>query len=87
MTYRLTMARSATRALTDELPENVAAAVIEFLNGPLLENPHRVGEPLRAPLEGRWTARRGQYRVIYEINATDDVVAVLQVSHRGDAYR
>ena len=87
MTYRLKVARSAASALTDQLPEAVASAVVEFLNGPLLENPQRVGKRLRAPLDGRWSARRGQYRVIYKIDDADSTVVVLQVSHRSDAYR
>jgi mRNA-degrading endonuclease RelE of RelBE toxin-antitoxin system len=72
--------------LTDRLPEPVAAAALEFLTGPLLENPHRVGKRLRSPLEGRWSARRGQYRIIYAIYEDDELVVVLQVSHRSDAY-
>ena len=86
MTYQLTVARSAARALTDQLPEPVAAAALEFLTGPLLENPHRVGKRLRPPLEGRWSARRGQYRIIYAIHEDDELVVVLQISHRSDAY-
>jgi mRNA interferase RelE/StbE len=86
MTYRLRVARSAARALTDSLPEPVAAAALEFVTGPLLENPHRVGKRLRPPLDGRYSARRGQYRIIYAIQSDDEVVVVLQVSHRSDAY-
>jgi mRNA-degrading endonuclease RelE of RelBE toxin-antitoxin system len=78
------MARSAARALAESLPEAAAAAAYEFIRGPLLENPQRVGKPLRAPLEGKWSARRGTYRVIYMIDG--DAVVVLQVSHRRDAY-
>ena len=87
MTYRLKVARGAARALTYQLPEQVASAVIEFLNGPILDNPQRVGKRLRAPLDGKWSARRGQYRVIYEIDDTKNIVVVLQVTHRTDAYR
>lgn len=46
----------------------VAAAVWEFAVGPLADNPHRVGKQLREPLEGFWSARRGQHRVIYAID-------------------
>jgi mRNA-degrading endonuclease RelE of RelBE toxin-antitoxin system len=87
VTYRLKVARGAARALTDQLPEQVASAVIEFLNGPILDNPQRVGKRLRAPLDGKWSARRGQYRVIYEIDDSKNIVVVLQVTHRTDAYR
>jgi mRNA-degrading endonuclease RelE of RelBE toxin-antitoxin system len=80
------MARSAARQLAENLPESVAAAALEFVTGPLLTNPRRVGKPLRAPLDGKWSARRGQYRVIYEIDEKSEVVTVLVVGHRRDAY-
>ena len=86
MTYRLRMARTAARQLAENLPESVAAAALEFVTGPLLTNPRRVGKPLRAPLDGKWWARRGQYRVIYEINEKSEMVTVLVIAHRRDAY-
>ena len=48
-------------------PERIVAAVVEFLLGPLSENPRRVGHQLQRELAGLWSARRGAYRVIYEI--------------------
>jgi mRNA interferase RelE/StbE len=88
VTYRAQVARTAARQLAEGLPEVVAAACAEFLYGPLAENPHRVGSPLRKPFEGHWRARRGEYRVRY--TTIDDAAAtvhVLDISHRRDAYR
>jgi len=68
------------------LPEAVTAAVWEFLNGPLLDDPHRVGKRLRFELEGYYSARRGQYRVIYRIDEHEVIVDVIKISHRSDAY-
>lgn len=87
MTYRLAVARSASRALAQDLPEAVASAALEFVTGALLDNPRRVGKPLQPPLDGKWSARRGQYRIIYVIDSADRVVTVLHISHRRDAYR
>lgn len=87
MTYRVQVARTAARQLTERLPEAVAAACVEFLYGPLAENPHRVGTPLRKPFEDYWRARRGEYRVRYTIDDTTQTVHVLDISHRRDAYR
>ncbi len=87
MTYRVLVAHTATRQLTEQLPKAVAAACVEFLYGPLAENPHRVGAPLRKPFEGCWCARRGQYRVRYTIDDSSQTVQVLDISHRRDAYR
>ena len=58
-----------------------------FINGPLRDDPHRVGAPLRAPLEGLWRARRGEYRVRYEIDDDHRIVRILDIDHRRDAYR
>lgn len=87
MTYEVHWSRQSRRALTTELPEPVAAACLEFALGPLSDNPHRVGKPLRAPLDGLYSARRGQFRVIYEIHDDAVRVLVLTVAHRRDAYR
>lgn len=38
-------------------------------------------------LAGVWSARRGTYRILYEIDDVERVVRVLDVSHRGDVYR
>jgi mRNA-degrading endonuclease RelE of RelBE toxin-antitoxin system len=46
-----------------------------------------VGVPLRAPFEGTWRARRGEYRVRYRIEEDDRRVVVLDIDHRRDAYR
>ena len=77
----------ARRALTDVLPPAAAFAAWEFLNGPLRDAPQRVGAPLRAPFEELWRARRGEYRVRYEIDEGQRVVRVLDIDHRRDAYR
>lgn len=87
MTYRIVIAPPARRALEQSLPESVAAAAWEFIQGPLAENPHRVGKELSGSLTGTWSARRGEYRVVYTID--DDVVTVmvLRIGHRRSIYR
>lgn len=85
--YRLRIARPAARALAEALPEKVATAAYEFITGPLLDNPHRVGKPLDPPLAPAWTARRGTYRILYFLDDTHRVVEVTAIRHRSDAYR
>lgn len=84
--YRLQVAASAERSLR-RLPESVAAAVVEFLVSALIENPRRVGHPLHRELAGLWSARRGQYRIVYEIDDEAHAVNVLRIDHRSDVYR
>ena len=87
MTYRIELTRAAKIALTQALPEAVAVACWEFIRGPLAENPHRVGKPLRDQLEGRYSARRGEFRVLYTIIDDRVVVRVIHIAHRRDVYR
>lgn len=85
--YRLVISPAARRQLTEHLPESVAFAAYEFIVGPLLDNPQRVGKQLRPPLDDRHSARRGTYRVIYRINQEKRCVTVVGVIRRSDAYR
>jgi mRNA interferase RelE/StbE len=85
--YELVLTPPAVRAVQSNLPEPVAAAVIEFLTGPLIANPRRVGKMLRRELQGVWSARRGTYRVLYRINEQAGEVIVLRIDHRRDFYR
>jgi mRNA interferase RelE/StbE len=64
--YELVLTAPARRAVTDRLPEAVASAVIDFLTTALVEQPLRVGKPLRGQLAGIWSARRGTYRILSE---------------------
>ncbi len=84
--WTLNVAASAERQLA-RLPARIAAAVVEFLLGPLCENPRRVGHQLQRELAGLWWARRGAYRVVYEIDDDERAVTVLSIEHRSDVYR
>lgn len=83
---RLVVAATAERPLA-RLPPGVAAAVVEFMLGALLDAPRRVGHPLQRELAGLWAACRGPYRVVYEIDSDARVVTVLRIDHRADVYR
>ena len=84
--WRLVVAPSVERTLA-RLPEKVAIAIVEFLAGPLLDDPKRADHPLRRELEVLWAARRGPYRVIYELDERAREIRVLRVDHRADVYR
>jgi addiction module RelE/StbE family toxin len=81
------MTRPARRAISESLPEDVATAV-EFITGPLLEVPRRVGKPLRDELAGLWSARLGtEWRVVYRIDEAKRIVVVEDIQHRSTVYR
>lgn len=84
--YDVVLTRSVRRALAEVLSSAAAFAAVEFIYGPLAENPWRVGAALRPPFEGYHRARRGEYRVRYRIEEDLHRVVVVDVDHRRDAY-
>ena len=84
--YRLRVTPEGARPL-DRLPEKVRPAVAATISGPLAENPQRLGRPLVGRLDGLRVARRGDYRIIYEIDNNDQFVVVHRIQHRRDVYR
>jgi mRNA interferase RelE/StbE len=84
--FAIAWTTASRRALT-RLPEKVATAVVELLYGSLAASPYRVGTPLKLGLEGLYSARRGDYRVIYRIDDQRRLVTVIAIEHRSDIYR
>ncbi|SNU01142.1 mRNA-degrading endonuclease RelE, toxin component of the RelBE toxin-antitoxin system [Ruaniaceae bacterium KH17] len=84
--YTVEFAGSARRGL-QRVPPRIVPAIIEFVYGDLARYPRRVGKPLQRELEGLWGARRGPYRVMYEIHDDRLIILVVYVEHRADAYR
>lgn len=84
--YELRVTAPAERQL-GRLPEGTAAAIVEFMLGALVENPHRVGGRLQRELAGLFSARRGAYQVVYEIDEERHAVIVLRIDHRSRVYR
>jgi mRNA interferase RelE/StbE len=81
--------RVTTRAERDlqRLPEKIATACVEFIFGPLSDNPQRVGKPLRGELGGLHSARRGDYRVIYGVVEEARTVEIVHIDRRSDVYK
>ncbi len=86
MPWSLVVAAPAERSLA-RLTEGVAAAIVEFMLGPLVEAPTVVGKPLQRELAGYWSARRGSYRVVYRLEEDEHRIVIVRIEHRSDAYR
>jgi mRNA-degrading endonuclease RelE of RelBE toxin-antitoxin system len=78
---------SAARRDIDKLPPRLIPAVVEFMFGALARDPRRVGKPLRGDFEGQWSARRGDYRVLYMLDERRGQIVVTRVGHRSQVYR
>jgi mRNA interferase RelE/StbE len=84
--YELRVTGPAQREL-GRLPEGTAAAIVKFMLTALVQNHHRVGGRLQRELAGLHAARRGAYRVVYEIDDDLRAVIVLGIDHRSSVYR
>ena len=84
--YSIRVAARAERDL-QRLPEKIATACVEFIFGPLADDPQRVGKPLRGELVGLHSARRGDYRVIYGVVEDSRTVEIVHIDRRSDVYR
>jgi mRNA-degrading endonuclease RelE of RelBE toxin-antitoxin system len=69
------------------VPERVIPAIVEFAYGDLSAFPRRVGKPLKRELAGSHSARRGSYRILYDIDDEKNQVSILRVAHRADVYK
>lgn len=84
--YEIEITPEGVRHL-ERLPAKVRNAAISLMLGGLADNPHRVGKPLVGQLSGLWSARRGDYRIVYEVDEAALIVLVHRVQHRRHAYR
>ena len=83
--YRLLIKRSAEQDL-----RRLSRVVFQRVNTKILtlrDEPRPPGvRKLAGPLEG-WRIRVGDYRILYQINDSEQTVTIVRVRHRRDAYR
>lgn len=88
--YHVEVGGSARRDVR-RLPVKVAAAIIEFISGPLAcplaDNPQRLSKHLRGELAVYRSARRGDYRVLFRIDDDKHTIVVVAINHRAHIYR
>ncbi len=84
--FQIQLTARAARDLA-RLPEKIATACVEFIFGPLSQNPRRLGKPLHAELAGLRSARRGDYRVIYAVIEDERRLDIVHIDRRSDIYR
>jgi len=78
---------AAAKRDMSRITPRIVLAIVEFVYGDLAANPRRVGKPLERELAGTFSARRGPYRVLYDIDDTAGEIQILRVDHRSDVYR
>ena len=83
--YRVVLTEGALKSL-QAVPPRVAEPLVAFVFGGLADEPKRRGKPLQRELDGRWSARRGDYRIVYRLEEETKTMYVLKIGHRGRMY-
>jgi mRNA interferase RelE/StbE len=83
--YRVEVSSEARRGLR-RLPGKVTAAIVEFITGPLADDPLRLSKQLDE-LAAYRSARRGDYRVLIRVDDANRTILVARIDHRSDVYR
>ncbi len=86
MRYRIEWSGPAQRDMA-RLPSRVAVAVMVYVDERLGEDPQRLSKPLHGDLQGKRTARNGDYRILIRIDGNSQMVWILTVDHRAHIYR
>jgi mRNA interferase RelE/StbE len=83
--YALQVSAEARRQLA-RVPAKTYEAFVAFMEGPLVENPRRVGRPLIDEFAGYRSARVGVFRIVYSGDNEVLVVGVVTIRHRAQVY-
>lgn len=84
--YHAVLTAAALRSLHG-VPPRIAEPLVAFIFGSLASDPRRRGKPLQRELDGRWAARRGDYRIVYRLDDDTKTMYVLRIGHRASIYR
>ena len=82
--YRLVLHRDAVREIR-ALPKKIRSQVREVLDG-LAADPRPPGAVQLKGRKGAYRLRIGDYRLLYEVHATEIVVYVIGIAHRREVY-
>ena len=83
-TYRIVLHREAVREIR-ALPKRIRPLVRAAIDG-LAREPRPAGVVSLKGRKGSYRLRIGDYRILYDVHATEIVVYVIGVAHRRDVY-
>lgn len=82
--------RYSNSVLEDDIPGLAVAArnrIRKAIESKLLTDPMRFGKPLRHSLHHLRSLRVGDYRVLYRVDASEQLVSIVAIGHRRDIYQ
>jgi len=84
--YRIRILQAATHEL-ERLDKPIARRIAERINWLAANLDNIRPEPLIGELSGFYKFRVGDYRIIYEILQSEQIVVIHEIGHRREIYR
>lgn len=85
MNYRVTLKKKAEKELA-QLPKNSCLRIAQIIDR-LSENPRPPGTKKLYSKKNWWRIRAGDYRILYEIDDSEELITIFRIGHRKDVYR
>jgi mRNA interferase RelE/StbE len=85
--YRIEYLASVVEEDIPALPKTAKITIEKAIVSRLMIDPVGYGKPLRYSLKGHRRLRVGDYRVIYRIDAENNIVIIIAIKHRKDIYK
>lgn len=70
-----------------KLDRTIAKKIVAKVKNYLIQDPAKLGTPLKGNLKGLYRYRIGEYRVIYVIDQAEKKIIILNVNHRKKIYK
>ena len=83
--YSIEIAHRAKKQI-DGLPPDIKTRVGDVILNEIALHPYE-GKALKAKLEGLYSYRVGDYRIIYAVTKSHSIVQIIKVMHRREVYR
>lgn len=86
--YRVKFTKHALKSLS-KLDKPAARLITSWIKNNLegIENPRSIGKSLKGNFSNAWRYRKGNYRIIAEIEDNEIVILIIDVNHRKDVYK
>ena len=70
-----------------KLNQTISKKIVAKVKNYLIQDPVKLGLPLKGTLKGLYRYRIGDYRIIYVIDQAEKKIVILNVNHRKKIYK
>lgn len=85
--YEIEYLKEIVKSDIPHLPKTVKALIKKAIEERLMVDPIGFGKPLRYSLKGHRRLRVGDYRVVYRIVPSKQLVIIVAIKHRKEVYQ